>query len=277
VLEKAAQAAFPIVYSQFGKRMCENAGLEVAYVPHMVDTAHYAPGDQAAARARLGWPEDAFIAVMVAANKGFPARKNFCEQLDGFKALTERHADALLYLHTTDGEPNTYGGVNLRSYVRRAGLEGRVSFPDQYAVRMGMGTDYLRDVYQGADVLLSVSAGEGFGVPIVEAQSCGTPVIVGNWTAMAELCGAGWTIGKHEAHEVWTPQEASQWVPMPGAVTEALELAYHAKGGRLAMRLANRAREFAMQYDADHVAETYWRPTLDAIAVRLGVESGVAA
>jgi hypothetical protein len=35
--------------------------------------------------------------------------------------------------------------------------------------------------------------------------------------------------------------------------------------------MSTTAREFAMQYDADHVAEAYWRPTLDAIAERLEV------
>ena len=40
---------------------------------------------------------------------------------------------------------------------------------------------------RGALSLVYVSVFEGFGLPIAEAMSCGTPVITGNITAMAEI------------------------------------------------------------------------------------------
>jgi glycosyltransferase involved in cell wall biosynthesis len=274
VLAKVKDAAFPIVYSRFGERMMRNANLTPYYVPHMVDTALFSPGDRSAARTALKWPNDAFVAVMVAANKGNPSRKNFVEQLTAFAQLTQRHDDALLYLHTYDDGADS-GGVNLREFIVSLGIEGKVQFADQYAIRMGYPPSYLVNVYRAADVLLSVSAGEGFGVPIVEAQACGCPVIVGDWTAMSELCGAGWAVPKDEAHPVWTPLAAYQFVPSVAAVARALEYAYLVSHGPKWARMSTTAREFAMQYDADTVAVECWRPTLAAIAARLEVAEEV--
>lgn len=47
----------------------------------------------------------------------------------------------------------------------------------------------LRALYHGATALVFASEIEGFGLPILEAQACGTPVITGNTTAMPETAG----------------------------------------------------------------------------------------
>lgn len=43
----------------------------------------------------------------------------------------------------------------------------------------------------GAQLLLFVSYYEGFGLPILEAQACGTPVVTGNISSMVEVAGEG--------------------------------------------------------------------------------------
>jgi len=49
----------------------------------------------------------------------------------------------------------------------------------------------LRVSYQQATVLLFPSLYEGFGLPIIEAQACGTAVITSNGTSMPEIAGKG--------------------------------------------------------------------------------------
>jgi len=50
-------------------------------------------------------------------------------------------------------------------------------------------SDDLKYLYSGAKMLLFISKYEGFGLPIVEAMSCGCPVITSNKFAMNEIAG----------------------------------------------------------------------------------------
>ncbi|MBY0436488.1 MAG: glycosyltransferase family 4 protein [Cyclobacteriaceae bacterium] len=49
----------------------------------------------------------------------------------------------------------------------------------------------LVQVYHSADVLFFASTYEGFGLPIIEAQACGLPVITSNFGSMAEITENG--------------------------------------------------------------------------------------
>ncbi len=47
----------------------------------------------------------------------------------------------------------------------------------------------LPSLYRGAEALIFPSLYEGFGLPILEALACGTPVVTANTTAMPEVAG----------------------------------------------------------------------------------------
>ena len=49
--------------------------------------------------------------------------------------------------------------------------------------------DRIRDVYAACDAWLFCSRSEGFGLPILEAMKCGTPVVAGNRTSIPEVAG----------------------------------------------------------------------------------------
>lgn len=268
VRDKVAQAEQPIVYSRFGERMAQEAGLDPRYVPHGVDVQVFSPGDRRQARERLGWPQDRWVVGMVAANKGSPSRKAFPQQMEAFARLHRRHSDSLLYLHTTKGQHGEQQGVNLVELADYLGIADAVIWADQYQLLLGYPEPQMVDIYRAMDVLTSVSMGEGFGIPILEAQACGTPVIVGDWTSMSELCFGGWKIATQDAAPVWTPLAAYQYSPRIGAIEEALAAAYdqsHLEGRRL------EARQQALAYDADTVVRDYWTPVLDDLAERIGV------
>jgi len=245
--------ATPIAMSRFGERELARHDLAPLYVPHAVDTQLFQEVDRAEARAAIGLPEQAFVVGMVAANKGFPPRKGFPEAIGAFARFAAKHDDALMYLHTeAHGQVN---GVNLPSIVAAHGLPpDRVRFIDPYRYITGLPTSFMPNVYSALDVLLNPSYGEGFGVPLIEAQSCGTPVIATDWTAMRELAGPGWLV---DGQLAWSEQGSFRKVPSVDGIVAALEQAH-----TTAHRRRTWARDFALDYDITTVVRDHWTPVL---------------
>ena len=249
----------PIAMSKFGREMLYAADLDPLYVPHGVDTMTLRPVDRATAREQLGISPDAFLVGMVAANKGVsPSRKGFPQAFEAFARLRKDHPDAMLYLHTkatAGGE-----GLNLIALAETCGIPpDSLAFAPEYAMSiLGIDQDAMAHVYSAMDVLLSPSYGEGFGIPIMEAQACGTPVIVTDFSAMPELCGSGWKVGG----ERWYDATQGAWFMAPSVdlVADALEHAYSR-----AEMMRDRARNFALGYDCRVVLEEFWKPALAKI------------
>lgn len=265
VAEAVSKAYKRIVYSEFGVRMMNDKNLDCYYVPHGVETNVFKPIDRKEARTRINLPQDKFIVGMVAANKGYPPRKSFYENIAAFSIFHAKHKDSVLYLHTYNGANGVYESINLLEYCKYQGLEvGKdVIFADQYAYMIGYPEEAMNDLYNSFDVHLLVSKGEGFGIPILEAQAAGCPVIVGDWTSMPELCFSGWKVSRKDAHPEWTLMNSYQFTPHVDAIAEHLESAYRQKDNEAIRR---NARSGALPYDADTVTERYWKPVLDDIA-----------
>ena len=60
-----------------------------------------------------------------------------------------------------------------------------------YQNYVGVSQNQLIHLYQTSDVLFFASLKEGFGLPILEAQRCGLPVITSNMSSMPEVAGDG--------------------------------------------------------------------------------------
>ena len=249
----------PIVHSKFGLKKLEDHDIHPYYVPLGVETDVFKPMDQKKARDFLGLPQDAFVIGMVAANKGKRSRKSFPEVFTAFAHFAREHDDAVLYLHT-ENTGVVMDGVNLKSLGEALGIPQKKIFVcDQYNYSIGFPDKYMAAAFNSMDVLANPSTGEGFGVPIIETQACGVPVIVTDITSMSELCGAGWSVG---GTRFITPLNSMQMSPDPGQLIDAFTMAYKSKGDQ---KLKDKAREFALQYDADLITERYWKPTLKSI------------
>jgi glycosyltransferase involved in cell wall biosynthesis len=177
--------------------------------------------------------------------------------ISAFTLFKQKHKNAVYLLHTHDGQ-GMDGVVHFRELCMQNGLEiGRdVIFTDPYFSFCGAPVEFMRDLYSSMDVFLLVSMGEGFGIPIVEAQACGVPVIVGDWTVMSELCFSGHKIDVNDATPFYTPQAAYMYMPKVEAIERKLSLEYMKPSSK------EKAREGALQYDADLVYSQYWHPVL---------------
>jgi glycosyltransferase involved in cell wall biosynthesis len=60
-----------------------------------------------------------------------------------------------------------------------------------YENHIGVSNERLRELYSKADIVTFVSLFEGFGMPILEAQATGRPVITSNRSSMPEVAGEG--------------------------------------------------------------------------------------
>lgn len=260
-------ARWVVAMSQFGKKVLENAGLDpVYYVPHGIDTNVFKPINREEARKNLSVAlgvdlTGKKVVVTNSANKGFPSRKNFDALLQAWQGLLQQLPDAVLILHTErDGRMN---GEHLPTMIKTLNLpDNSVLFPRQYQYLMGMiGTDYLNDLYNAADLYVQPSQGEGFGIPIVEAQAAGCPVVVTNFSSMPELVFAGKTVDGFPVMS--TPGSFQRKISVPAFMRAMLEILTSDNADYLKLR--EQAREGALAYDIERVFKKYMLPVLEQI------------
>ena len=136
----------------------------------------------------------------------------------------------------------------------------------------------MRMYYSAIDVLNAVSSGEGFGIPTLEAQACGTPVIVGDWCASAELCFAGWKIPATRGHaqRFRDGQMSFLHIPHPESIAERMEEAWQELRVKFAgdhngimelfpKEVAKRVASYAI----DTVIRAHWKPIFDELAAEV--------
>jgi glycosyltransferase involved in cell wall biosynthesis len=245
----------PIAMSLFGKQVLEDEGAEPLLVPHAYDPDIYHPGPRAYRDTLPGVTDDTFVIGLVAMNRD-PVRKSFFEQFAAFSRFHARHPDSFLAVHSS---PGGKPGLNLHGMACHLGISTAVGFPDSYSYDLGLITEpQMAAWYNGIDVLSLCSYGEGFGLPLIEAQACGTPVITTDASAMTELCGAGFLVS---GTPYWSDGHTSMWTrPDISDIDAAYEAAYNAwQNDTLPCRPAV---DFAAQFAADRVFGDFWVPAL---------------
>jgi len=245
-----------IAMSRYGEDQLRLQNIPSTYIPHAIERSVFYPRDREAEREERGW-SDKFVVLINAANKGNnPIRKAWSEMFGALRVFLSRHDDAIAFVNS---EIVGFQSPDLGLLATLWGLTpDRVVFTDQYQYKAFRQTpDWLARTYSAADVLLSTSMGEGFGIPVIEAQACGIPVIVTNFSAQPELVGGGWTVRSQLTYDVG--QHAFMAVPDIGDIVARLELAYEARGDQT---IRQQALDKAAEYDADTVWTESWVPYL---------------
>lgn len=262
IASRVQHAAMRITQTRHAVDRTNRRGLDAEYVPAAFDGDSYYPrGNGAEVRSYLK-AEDKFLVVCVAANTGHaasPSRKSYPQIFEGFALFTREVPEARLYIHA-----HQHGQLDLGLLAKHYGIQDHIVSAVPYHLSIGAyGPDYMAGLYSAADVLLSPSMGEGFGVPIVEAQACGTPVITGDWTAMSEITRTGYAIPKSEAVPYPFVTYGTMYLPRAEAIRDALldAVGWDHDAATVSARV--------QEYEIDNVVAEHWRPVLAMLENRL--------
>lgn len=238
-----------IAMSRFGEKTLTEAGFAPYFVPHGIPTKVFSPGDGDPVRERLGVPADAFLIGINAANADSKDRKALVAQLCAFALFRQAHPDALLMMHSTAPGP----GLNLNAVTWRLGIGEAIRWSSRPKITKNQFTPAdMADWYRalggtGGGVLSGAAKGEGFGLPLIEAQACGIPVVTTEASAMTENCGSGWLV--HGSEPEFHDGHLSWWaVPHVMELVERYEEAWEARHDR---SYGEKARDFALGFDME--------------------------
>ena len=148
------------------------------HVVHSAPAPHFQPlaagVDREALRRQLGLPEQYILHVGT-----IEPRKNLVRLVEAFACLRAAGAPQ----HLLFAGPRGWKSEPVYATVEQLGMGSAVHFlghvPDESLVAM----------YNLADVVAFPSLYEGFGLPLVEAMACGTPVVTSGRGALREIGG----------------------------------------------------------------------------------------
>ena len=236
--------------------------LDPLYLPHGIDLQCYRPvSDRKRAELRAQMNLDGkFVVGMNFHNADrHPDRKNIARQIRGFAMFHEKHPESVLMLNAVERLADGWNlPVMLAYYGLRNGTD--VQFSSSYHLVTGQVPPHvLADWYRVQDVYLG-AGNEGFGLPGLEAQACGTPAILLNAGSGPELAGQhNWLVtGDLDYNEV----HRADWLRASAAdVARCLEEAFEGAADR-----REAVREHAAAWDINQIVREHWEPALAELA-----------
>lgn len=149
---------------------------DVCVIPNGVDTSHFSPvarlARRPAARQRRGFRDEDFVLLLIGndwRNKGLPT---MLEALAALPSLPLR----LLVVGNDDAK-------SFRALATQLNVQHRCHWE--------LSTSDVLDFYAAADVYVSPSREDSFGLPVAEAMACGLPVITSVAAGVADYIHDG--------------------------------------------------------------------------------------
>lgn len=219
-LETFATCDAVFTYSEYGERtlkaQCGDSINIIGCASPGIDPKLYAPvEDKRKHKASFDIPEDSFVVGTVMRNQ---RRKLFVELMKAFKIFLDKAPKELakksyLYLHTSYPES---AGWDIGRHILQQGIASKVLctyicqncgkwFVSKFKeagtrchfcgsnsanmpnVSHGLSIPELIKVYNLFDLYAQYAICEGFGMPQVEAASCGVPIASSNYSAMEDI------------------------------------------------------------------------------------------
>lgn len=193
-VETVSKVDFPVVYTKYGEaevlsHMPElKDRLQVIYHGNNPDNFFPIQDKKDVSEFRKqyfnGKADDRFLMVNI--NRNQP-RKDIARSLMILKELWDRGRKPLLYLHMQYED----SGGNIFTMAEQMGLGKEFEFflpsPKIFSANQGMPIDDVNRIYNAADLVLSTTLGEGWGLSMTEAMATKTPIVAPDNTSFSEM------------------------------------------------------------------------------------------
>lgn len=269
-----------IPYTRFGKNVIEKyvgqSPTITEPIPHGIDSVFFEDlvfSKSAKRRFRQQYfnlSDDTFLIIEVNRNS---QRKDIPRTMQIFKLFQKKHENTRLYIHAAVRDI----GNDLSLVARTEGILNLIKFPANFNVATGVPIRTLQKIYRSADVFLTATKGEGFGLTIIEAIANGTPTLAPAHTSIVEIfedlfgddkdkfllkCGNEDNLNL----TIYLSNDLNvrrMLVDIDDAL-EKLEWVYNnpLEAKHLTIRAAKRAKE---KYNWDKIFEKHWKPLFEKI------------
>lgn len=200
----------PVAMSRFGQAEIERVlGRAVPMIPHGASTAFHpvAPNDPGKYRGRTIQTKDAAKAAFGLQDRTVILRidrhiyrKNYGAFFRVMRPILQARPDVVCVIHARahDEYGNLHdlisrepGAVNDQPNSIYGWTHPQYILTGAHDTFRGLSDEDLNVLYNAADVLVSPTMAEGFGLTLLEALACGIPVVSTNYSAIPEVVGPG--------------------------------------------------------------------------------------
>lgn len=175
-------------------------------------------------------------------------RKNLKRLIAAYSQLQPRIKDTFNFIIVGG---NGWGDENIENLIIDSGLKNNIKLTSYVS------DSELIELYKGAYCLVMPSLYEGFGLPILEAQKFGVPVITSNISSMPEVVGEGGILVDPYSLE---------------SIRSGLERLMSDK--KLRKKLAVKAKENVAKYSWDKTTKLTVDVFMEAIKLKIGFVDG---
>ena len=172
---------FPVTYTHYGvqeilkadRQLDDPTQVQVNVIPHGNNPTDFYPLKKEIIRQfrrdyfGTAVRDETFLVIVVGRNQ---RSKDIPRAMMIFKEFQKRRPDSFLYVHAEEQE--SWG--SLMETVLQFGLrQGKDwNYPADFIATKGVPINILNAIYNAADVHLTMTQGEGWGLPITEAMAC---------------------------------------------------------------------------------------------------------
>ena len=202
---------------------------QITVIPNGVDARFCLRPEAKSLRQQYGCSPDTICLLNIGSTH---QRKNIFTILRVLTALRDRNLSVCLWKigdDFTDGQKAFIRAEKLEPFIQNLGKPAQ---------------DMLISLYNAADLLLAPSLYEGFGLTVLEAMACGTPVITANASSLPEVAG--------DAAVLVEPMDVKAIVAAVCRLNQ--DVTYRQI---LMQKGIERARSFTWKYSAEKVAAIY--------------------